>query len=661
MDISNKTIGTAIHCKTKPAFNMLSQKEFQERAKMILAIMDDVLGKSFGAYGAPTIISQFPYTYVTKDGYRIGSNLQFEFANGEEVDRIIYGMVMDICARLNYTVGDGTTTAVIATNQIYQKLIEIFPQLEEGYSKNTKDIKDEGEANLGRGETTPIMSDWEPPSLQHLQPKDIIEIFTEVKEEIIKHLNEQVTYITSDNLLDTIRNIVSISSNGDQEITDLIVEAYDKIGVPAITCENSDTMSTYLDIVDGYSAKVYLGDRKYINGEGKKCKHKSVDVIVFDHMVREDTYKHIISPLATLIRRFGRHLVCIAPSYDEHLLKTRIRRDLANEWDNRNDMTLILTSCFYSTQPDRKSIEDLVMLANTTLIDRVLENEILDLVSGAESLPIQKVVNINNRGIPGIAVFRSDDEYTIIKDFRTERSDDNYLLSIGYASVFEGSMSKSVFVFDHYHKPTYEKFLEDAKDELDETIRKYAVLGTYTRDIYLAQQRYTALQMKTAKIFVGGDSALSRDMLRDSVEDAVRAAESAYKYGYILGCNVTTINIIRNMVINLYHTSGGGDRTSWKIKILRALDDGFSQVYLRVLGNSKKMTPSQMNSVVCESVATHMVYDLTKDEYSDTVINSVQTDIEVLTAVLDLLKLIITGNQLLVVGYSHEDTESLTE
>ena len=31
----------------------------------------------------------------------------------------------------------------------------------------------------------------------------------------------------------------------------------------------------------------------------------------------------------------------------------------------------------------------------------------------------------------------------------------------------------TVFVFDHYHKPTYEKFLEDAKDELDETIRKY--------------------------------------------------------------------------------------------------------------------------------------------------------------------------------------------
>ena len=659
MGNNNKTIGTAIHCKTKPAFNMLSQKEFQERAKMILAIMDDVLGKSFGAYGAPTIISQFPYTYVTKDGYRIGSNLQFEFTNGEEVDRIIYGMVMDICARLNYTVGDGTTTAVIATNQIYQELIKIFPQLEEGY------IKVENEANPGRGETDPIMhdsSEWQPPSLKQLQPKDIMEIFTEVKEEIIERLNEQAIYITRDNLLTTIENIVSISSNGDKQITDLIVEAYDKIGVPAITCENSDTMSTYLDIVDGYSAKVYLGDRSYINGEGKKCKHKSVDVIVFNHMVREDTYKYIISPLATLVRRLGRHLVCIAPSYDEHVLKTKIRRELSNEWNNRNDMTLILTSCFYSTPFDRRSMEDLAMLANTTLIDRVLENEILDIVSGPEGLPIQKAVNINNRGISGIAVFRSDDDYTVSKDHRTERSNDSdYLLSLGYASAFEGSLSKSIFVFNHYHKPTYEKFLEEAKDELDETIQKYAVLGTYTRDVYLAQQRYTALQMKAAKIFVGGDSGLSRDMLRDSVEDAVRAAESAYKYGYILGCNVTTINIIRTMVVDLYSNSGGGDRASWKLKILRALDDGFSQVYLRVLGNSKKMTLIQMNSIVSQSVARRMVYDLTKDEYSDTVINSVQTDIEVLTAVLDLLKLIITGNQLLVVGYAHEDTESLTE
>ena len=36
------------------------------------------------------------------------------------LDQAIADMAADICGRLNYSVGDGTTSAVIATNSIYK-------------------------------------------------------------------------------------------------------------------------------------------------------------------------------------------------------------------------------------------------------------------------------------------------------------------------------------------------------------------------------------------------------------------------------------------------------------------------------------------------------------------------------------------------------------
>ena len=48
------------------------------------------------------------------------------------------------------------------------------------------------------------------------------------------------------------------------------------------------------------------------------------------------------------------------------------------------------------------------------------------------------------------------------------------------------------------------------------------------------------------------------------------------------------------------------------------------------------------------SVQTETVFDLTTKKFSKDVINSLQTDDEVLTATIDLLTLLISGNQMVV-------------
>lgn len=632
-------VGNSIHCTKKPAYNVLSQEEFQERARIIFNILDEILGKSFGAYGAPTIISTYPYTHVTKDGYRIARNIEFDFVTGEEVDRIIYGIAIEICARLNYTVGDGTTTAIIAANQIYKAAVKMFPEI----------------STHVNGENS-------------IQPKEILDILTELKDEIVDLLAAEATPVTPNNMVAVLRKIVNISSNGDKQITDLIVNAYEQIGSPAIRCENSDSALTYCDIVKGYQSKVRITDNIYINTEGGICTHKSVDVLVFDHMVKKDTYLHIIRPLTAIVRKLKRHLICIAPSYDEVTVQSIIRRDLNDEWQRTKDLTFIMTAYPASTAFDKKNIADLAMLLGTTLIDRGLENDILDIVSDpVNSVGIQKAININHRGIHGIAVFQNDDTWEIRNETEETNVDEDrvYLLRLGYATSFNASGKNSTFVLENYDRALYEKYLNDAKLDLENVIEKYALLGTYSRDIYEAQSRYTALQMNAAILYVGGDSTMSRDMLRDSVDDAIRAAESAYKYGYILGCNVTTSRVIEKMLANyefkiksLHDNVDEVIRLETKRRLLTTLRDGFREVYHRVLDNAihfadKESTETVINTIIDESIQENMVYDLTKMTYTKDVINSVQTDIEILTASLDLLKIFLTGNQLLVTNYHH--------
>lgn len=604
-----------IHCTKSPAYNVLSQEEFQERAKTVFGILDDILGKSFGAFGAPTIISNFPYSHITKDGFTIARNINFDFVSGEPVDRIIAGMAVDICARLNYAVGDGTTSAIIATNQIYKAAMEVFPDQ------------------------------------SNIRARDLIAAFTSVKDKLIVKLQNAATPITQENMVDTIHKIVEISSNGDDFITNIITDAYRELGYPSIHTEKSDTAETYCEITTGYPSKVRITDAIYVNTENKTAEHKNVDVLVFDHRVKRSTYEKILAPLASFNKMLGRHLLCIAPSYDEDALQTVIRRDLNNEYGRTNDVTLVLCSYPSSTGVDKKAIADLAMLLGTVLIDKAIENEIIDAVDDEPNHDIRKFVNISDRDIDNINVFAGDTVSVIKSGSRsttvTGNVKDAYIIDLGFASNFVGSGKDSIFVANNYKENLYQKYLQDAKNDLDEIKRKYEILGTYTRDVYDAQSRYTSLQMKTATIYVGGDSTLSRDMLQDSVDDAVRAAESAYQFGYVQGCNVTLSGIIDKMI------EDDNELSDLEKKVLDILRIGFRSVYERVLYNAFGDTDTN-KEIIEKSIKEQKVYDLSSQEYNNNVINSTKTDIEILTATVDLLKLLLTGNQMIITNYSHD-------
>ena len=195
---------------------------------------------------------------------------------------------------------------------------------------------------------------------------------------------------------------------------------------------------------------------------------------------------------------------------------------------------------------------------------------------------------------------------------------------------------------------------------------------------------------------VGGDSELSQKLFKDSVDDAIKAAASAYDHGIILGCNVfliNSINAILNAAEELYKTVPS-KKLMTEIIVLKILRDGFVDVYKTVLGNAfsntplyfqniedikekfieifhENILPDNFDTVADQIIANvkkrldyaditvhdmiieismfmNLVFDVTTKRFTNKVINSTQTDEEIITATIDLISILMTGNQMIV-------------
>lgn len=615
--LMKESLVTEANISRKPAVNVLSQEKFQERARVIFQYTDEILGKSFGPYGAPTLISDYPYMEATKDGFTIARHVTYDHIAGSQLDRIIYKMIMDICGRINYAVGDGTTTAVIATNQMYTEIANVKV-------------------------------------LSEMSSRDIIALLSRVRDAIIKELQNEVTHISDSNMTDVIRKVTYTSSNGDSEITDLITSAYEEFKYPVLRCDTADGAATYIERNRGFKCRVRIGDRMYINTKRNTCEYEHVNVLIFDHQVRERTYRDIIAPIASFIKyqksagmvtpvRF----VCIAPAYDEVTLNVKIKQDILTEYGNTHDFSLILMGYSTSIESDRKAIYDLAMLLNTEVIDKAKEQQILaalDDMSSTAKFPVLNLVNISSsgRGIQQNPVY--DKALEVVQDANSV----NYLIRAGYADKIDAGVKETIFQTSVYDEEVYKKFLKEAEFTLDEVIKKFEILGTYTPDVYDARYRYTSLLMKNATIYVGGESKLSRDMRLAAVEDAVRAAESTYKEGYVLGGNISLIRAIDRAALSLEGDSPNA------VLLAKACGAAFRSVYRRVFDNYGKISQSEVDCIINACVENGEVYDLRSLTYSKDVINSARTDIEILTATIDLLSILLSGNQVLISQYQHE-------
>lgn len=644
--------------KKEPAVNVISKEEFEERIEKVFNLLWKTLSKSFGPYGAPTLIYNYPYSHVTKDGYTIMKNLSMD-ASETLVDQSLADMASDICGRLNYSVGDGTTSAVIATNSIYQ---------------NYRKVKSSLDSKM-------------------VLPRDIIKKYDKIKDNIISELQKKVKIIRSEDpdiLYKNIYDVVYVSSNGDTDMTERISGLYKELGCPAISCILAPDGITKSKLIKGYKYDLTLTDKLYINSDDNTMKLSEADIIIFSTKVNTDTYQKILKPLNSHCVARGRHLIVAAPFYDEVALKQVIARDLNNEYSNRKDINMILTTYKATSTHTRRLIEDFAVLTNTLIIDRPLERSIREELDNGHE--ICEIFNIDRRDdlgkIKSMAI--SDSGNPVIFVQNQDVLPDNYNrpeliennIRLGYVKDISLGLKSSIFGNFIYDENKFKVIYNDAKDILAETEAKYQKLGTFNIEVSQAQQRFYSLNLKMGIIEVGADTELSQKLLKDAVDDAIKAAASAFNHGVILGCNVDLTSSICDIMNKT--DMDDVDRILYDI-----IKNGFKDVYRTVLSNAfkdieieftnventdliskipfieKAFEPDKLkntihylvgksgkttlhNIIIQYSIENSVVFDVSTKKFSKSVINSLQTDEEILKATIDLISLLITGNQMVV-------------
>ena len=668
--------------KHEPRVNVISKETYEERIQKVFELIWKTLAKSFGPYGAPTLIYNYPYSHVTKDGFTIMKNLSMDCSD-QLVDQAIMNMASDICGRLNYAVGDGTTSAVIATNSIYQS-----------YLKHKNEL-------LSR----------------MVLPRDILAAFNVIKSNIIENLHEYVQTIPRDNrddLFNAIYNVVYISSNGDSMLSKFIASMYAELQFPGIICEDAEDGVTKMRMVNGYRFDMALTDRLYINSDDQTLKFETADIIIFSAKVTTTVYENILKPLSEMCEQRKRMLIVAASSYDEVALSQTIRRDLSNEWKKKQKVNMVL--CTYTAISDhtRALANDFATLCDTVIIDRALLNSIMEQLESGNK--IWEIFNIDDRDdtIPmlgkigidehGACLYYGSEEENGVSDKAFKPLDN--AIRLGYVGNGSIGLKNSIFQKFYYDKTKYAAVLDEAKANMEELEDRYKKLGTYTTVVGQAQRRYHSLKLLMGVIEVGGESDLSRKMNRDCVDDAIRAAESAFNHGVVLGCNVHLIRAIDDTKrLYLETSSDGAEFKRVVTTLIDILREGFVDVYRTVLTNSYPdavmLTASQVKQndmrllvgaikenitgylagkqifdefsfgkdmaewiknaskdgkkdvtlydiIIEYSVKNHVVYDVSKRAFTSTVINSSQTDEEILLATIDLIGLLMTGNQMVV-------------
>lgn len=261
--------------KKKIVFDVEARDAIRRGIKQLAAAVKVTLGPTGRvvalekSFGAPTI---------TKDGVSVAKEIELEDAN----ENIGAQMVKEVASKTSNIAGDGTTTATIYAEAIF----------EEGLKNVTAGAK---AMQLKRG---------------------IDKAVTAIVEQLHKHSNP----VTSSK---EIAQVGTCAANQDKEIGKMIAEAMDKVGKDGvITVEEGKGMETFVDLVEGMQFdKGYISPHFVNKLETMECDLDKPLILI--HEKKISTIKDMVG-LLEKCSQSGRPLLIIAEDIEGEALATLV-------------------------------------------------------------------------------------------------------------------------------------------------------------------------------------------------------------------------------------------------------------------------------------------------------------------------------------------------
>jgi len=445
--------------------------------------------------------------------------------------------------------------------------------------------------------------------LKKIRSRNFSDILSICVKMITDRILQSSTKITKDNDYQEIYQLAMIATNGDHILSDIIRKIYKETENPNIEFSPSKTSITSCEIIEGYRANITYLDSIFAENDIGICEIDNPLIIMFDHKIEKIHFDKIISKIIELGISTNRRVVVIAPHYD-NLLLNHIKQTANIEFRKSGFCSTVYTRIALFNNLQQLFYNDFCMLTGGMLIS---ENTLYDLE-------------------------KENDGYI-----------SHYIGQVDKISI--GPKTSIIKGFNSMKQSTYDVYLNDAITKLKEIEEVNQNLNIVNSQIYDLKQRVSKLKCKMGIINVGGNSSLMKTTNYDLVEDAVKACESAFKYGYNIGGNLI-IPIVIDELLN-----EGIKFTDNEKKFFELLRQTFVEVFSKVIYNKFKgeSTDFVVNDLINECIEKKECWNLIDDCFSKDIINSCQTDIEILKAVTSIVSLLLSSNQYISIMTSNRE------
>lgn len=612
----------------KTQTNIFPKEDFENLVHGVFNTISENICKSLGPLGSSaTILEGMLEPVATKDGYSILTKYAFR----NDYKRMIYNLIKAPCTRMNNIVGDGTTTAIALTTALFNRY------------ENQKQAL----------------------STLYRLPRQFTKVWDNVIEDLQKRIMDQAIPIDPKDH-DTIYNIAYVTSNGNEEVSEAVAKVYVEAEAPYIKQKDSPTSESYIEMVNGFNFPANLLSEAYTRNQDMSSEENNIAVMVFNFKLETDFVQSVIIPINEVMRAKGHKLLVIAPQFDHKMCDTLLGQYTLMERRSPYGINLILAQYSSSDLKDHQ-LRDLCTVLKTKIINDNIAAKIL------EEIKVASVDAIIEKS-------ESDESYELARICGIA---EYALLSMSAGSLFRPQPD---IVDDEF----YQDALKNAKNALQNIIdSNNAERNSLSHKVYQARDRILQLEMKNYIYYVGAGSQLQKNILWDSITDVIKCVRSAVRCGVVPGCQLTIIrscdDIVEEIVNNYPENTNYNDMTpedKLKQQIVSIIKFACIDVYCKILHGPDKMgivktlnrwqyttpegadelgkeTMDKVTTIINSSIERNEVFDMETLDYNPNIITSAETDQLVLLAASELVKILISGNQAIIVRVdvdsSHEE------
>jgi chaperonin GroEL len=584
--------------RIKAVSNIVPKNVLREVQLETIERIANALANSYGPSGSTTLIRKGDdvkgsgVTAYTKDGHSILGSIKFN----KPIEMSILDDLKDITRNTVKTVGDGTTSAVILSYEIFRALNEIISD----HSNFT-----------------------EKAVVAELQ-KVVKDITT-----IIENSKQKPT-------IDKIYQIALTSTDGNEEVASSIREIYEQFGLGVyidvgISNTTNHMVKTYegLTIDGGYFNPCFINRAKDAVSE-----LQNPNIYIFEDPIDNNytlnlCYKiveqNLIAPLTkynTLVQQ-GNQAEADAVIANElkatAIITPTFGRDIRSQMDSIIDM-------MSSSKIEQRA--PLTIITGMTDVDRLAD---LAAMTGAKT--IKKYVDPE--------VQKSDVEKGIaptLDNVATEFGGKAELL-VADTKTTKVINPELMFVDDEEGKRVFSSEYNNLLASLEAQLAQLDTVKESATEVNVLRRRIQSLKCNMVDYLIGGVSYTDRDALKDAVEDAVLNCRSAAKEGIGYAANFEGLRAAYEVAEVTSNLSPIREAVS------NAVYKAYANTVARIYVDYMAVEDIEQDDLIKTLIERNKPIDVTGNDRE--VLSSIKTDPTTLQAIVDIVGLMFKTNQFL--------------